>query len=365
MSRGESLHGEPADDSPLHGEYKVPGGKLVVVDLHEVDGRMRGVRLAGDFFLEPDEALDAMNAAVEGLPIETPGDEIARAVAAALPDGAELFGITPEAVGTVVRRAVTGARDWREYEWRILHPGPLPARVHVALDQVLTEEVAAGRRAPTLRIWEWDESAVVLGSFQSVRNEVDLEAARAEGIQVLRRVSGGGAMFMEAGNVVTYSLYVPADLVAGMSFAESYAFLDAWVLEALHSIGVAATYKPLNDIASPEGKIGGAAQKRLGRGGVLHHVTISYDIDADKMVRVLRIGREKLSDKGIASAAKRVSPLKSQTGLPRAEVIDALKSTFVALHGGEPDELADAELARARELADSKFASEEWLHRVP
>ncbi|NLT27383.1 MAG: lipoate--protein ligase family protein [Microbacteriaceae bacterium] len=349
----------------MHGEYKVPGGKLVVVDLEEADGRMARVRLAGDFFLEPDEALDAMNAALAGLPIGASGEEISRAVAAALPPGAELLGITPDAVGTVVRRAVTGARDWREYDWRILHPGPLPARVHVALDQVLTEEVAAGRRAPTLRIWEWEESAVVLGSFQSVRNEVDVEAAEAEGIQVIRRISGGGAMFMEAGNVVTYSLYVPAELVAGMTFAESYAFLDAWVLEALHSIGVAAVYQPLNDIASPEGKIGGAAQKRLGAGGVLHHATLSYDIDADKMLRVLRIGREKLSDKGIASAAKRVSPLKSQTGMPRAEVIEALKSTFVALHGGEPDELSDAELARARELAGTKFAGEKWTQRVP
>lgn len=349
----------------MHGEYKVPGGKLVVVDLEEVDGRMAGVRLAGDFFLEPDEALDAMNAALEGLPIDTSGEEMARAVAAALPPDAELMGITPEAVGTVVRRAVTGARDWREYEWQVLRPGPLPARVHVALDQVLTEEVAAGRRPPTLRIWDWDESAVILGSFQSVRNEVDLAAAEAEGIQVLRRVSGGGAMFMEAGNVVTYSLYVPAELVAGMTFAESYAFLDAWVLEALHSIGVAAVYKPLNDIASPEGKIGGAAQKRLGGGGVLHHATLSYDIDADKMMRVLRIGREKLSDKGIASARKRVSPLLAQTGLPRDAVIDALVATFVRLHGGEPGELRDEELARARELADTKFASAEWTHRVP
>ena len=52
----------------MHGEYKVPGGKLVVVDLEEAEGRIAGFRLSGDFFLEPDEALDAMNAAVEGMP---------------------------------------------------------------------------------------------------------------------------------------------------------------------------------------------------------------------------------------------------------------------------------------------------------
>ena len=142
-----------------------------------------------------------------------------------------------------------------------------------------------------------------------------MDAAARYGVQVLRRISGGGAMFMEAGSVVTYSLYLPGELVAGMSFAESYAFLDAWVLEALHEVGINARYEPLNDIASPQGKIGGAAQKRLGSGAVLHHATLSYDIDADRMLEVLRIGREKMSDKGHQSAKKRVSPLKSQTGI--------------------------------------------------
>ena len=349
----------------MHGEYKVPGGKLVVVDAEARDGALANVRLSGDFFLEPDDALEAMNAALEGQPVDATGAELAAAVRAALDESVVLIGVTPEAIGTVVRRAVTGARDWRAYDWTILHPGPLPALEHVALDQVLTEEVAAGRRGPMLRFWEWDESAVIIGSFQSVANEVDLEEARRHGVRVIRRISGGGAMFMEAGNVVTYSLYVPDELVAGMSFAESYAFLDAWVLDALREIGVDAVYQPLNDIASPTGKIGGAAQKRLGGGGVLHHATLSYDIDAEKMTEVLRIGREKISDKGIASAKKRVSPLKSQTGMGRDEVIAALTSSFIAQHGGESGELRDAELARARELAAEKFASQEWTFRVP
>ena len=69
-------------------------------------------------------------------------------------------------------------------------------------------------------------------------------------------------MFMEPGNSITYSLSVPQALVQGMSFQESYAFLDAWVLEALKSLGIKAWYQPLNDIASDLGKIGGAAQAR-------------------------------------------------------------------------------------------------------
>ena len=349
----------------MHGEYKVPGGKLVVVDLEIEEDRIARFRLAGDFFLEPDSALDDINAAVNGLPVESDATAIAAAVRGALPDGAQLLGFTPEAVGTAVRRALVTAPGWRDFDWEIVHDKAVSPRMNLALDEVLTARVGEGRRRPTLRIWEWNESAVVIGSFQSYRNEVDPEGAAKHGFDVVRRISGGGAMLMAAGQIITYSLYVPASLVAGMTFADSYAFLDDWVLQALRSLGIDAVYQPLNDIASPTGKIGGAAQKRLANGGVLHHATLSYDIDGQVMTEVLRIGREKLSDKGTASAAKRVDPLRSQTGLERAEIIERFKDTFRSLTDAETGAITDDEYADAEALVESKFATDAWLHRVP
>ena len=349
----------------MHGEYKVPGGKLVVVDLEVVDGVIANFRLAGDFFLEPDSALDAINRSINGLPAETDAASLASAIRRGLPDGSTLLGFSPEAVGTAIRRSLAGAADWKDFGWELIHTGSVSPRMHLALDEVLTAEVGAGRRGPTLRIWEWDESAVVLGSFQSVKNEVDLEQAAENGFEVVRRVSGGGAMLMKRGQVITYSLYVPAELVQGMTFADSYAYLDDWVLTALQSLGIDASYQPLNDITSPSGKIGGAAQKRLGNGAVLHHVTMSYDMDGELMARVLRIGREKLSDKGTKSAAKRVDPLRSQTGLSRAEIIERMKATFVGLTGAVAGDITPAEYAEAEQLAETKFASDAWLNRVP
>lgn len=349
----------------MHGEYKVPGGKLVVVDLEVDDDRISRFRLAGDFFLEPDSVLDDINAAVDGLPVESDATAIAAAVRTALPEGAQLLGFTPEAVGTAVRRALVTAPGWRDFDWEIVHEKAASPRMNLALDEVLTSRVGEGRRRPTLRIWEWDESAVVIGSFQSYRNEVDPAGAAKHGFDVVRRISGGGAMLMAAGQIITYSLYVPASLVAGMTFADSYAFLDDWVLQALRSLGIDAVYQPLNDIASPTGKIGGAAQKRLANGGVLHHATLSYDIDGQVMTEVLRIGREKLSDKGTASAAKRVDPLRSQTGLERAEIIERFKDTFRSLTDAETGSISADEYADAEALVESKFATEAWLHRVP
>jgi len=349
----------------MHGEFKVPGGKLVVVDLAVRDGMLADVRVSGDFFLEPDDALPAIDAALTGLPVTTEARDLAAAVTRALPEGAVMLGFSAEAVATAVRRALQRATSWRDYEWELVHPGPLDPLTHLALDQVLAEEVGDGRRKPTLRIWEWDQPAVVIGSFQSVKNEVDPENAAKYGFRVVRRISGGGAMFMDAGAIITYSIYAPIDLVQGMSFADSYAFLDEWAVDALKSLGIDASYQPLNDIASPAGKIGGAAQKRLGNGGVLHHVTMAYDMDGDRMAEVLRIGREKLSDKGTKSANKRVDPLRSQTGLSREEIIERMVETFRAQHGLRDGELTAFELQRAAELVELKFGTDDWLYRVP
>ena len=120
-----------------------------------------------------------------------------------------------------------------------------------------------------------------------------------------------------------------------------------------------------HDITSTKGKIGGAAQKRLGSGAVLHHVTMSYDMDGDRMVEVLRIGREKLSDKGVKSANKLVDPLRSQTGLPREEIIDRLVATFRARNGLTESAITPEELERIDALVAEKFSTEEWLYRVP
>ncbi|WP_019137797.1 lipoate--protein ligase family protein [Cellulomonas massiliensis] len=357
-----------------HGEYKVPSGKLVVVDVEVDDGLISAASVSGDFFLEPDDALGVLSRALVGQPATTPTATLADAVGAALRAAERageitgpvaMVGFDERAVAVAVRRALGFSTTWDDHTIEVVHPGPLPPALNAALDQVLTEELAAGLRGPTLRFWEWVEPAVIIGSFQSLRNEVDLEAAARYGITVVRRISGGGAMFMEAGNCITFSLVVPASLVDGMSFEESYAFLNQWVLGALADVGVRAELSGLNDISSPAGKIAGSAQKRVAGGAVLHHVTMSYDIDATKMLEVLRIGREKLSDKGTRSANKRVDPVRSQTQLPREDVVAAFAAHFRRAYRTVEGSLTEDELARARELVATKFADDSWTARVP
>ena len=349
----------------FHGERKVPGGKLVRVDGVVSGGHIVSASVSGDFFLEPDEALADINGALAGAPAEAPAAELARRVADGLRADARLTGFGPHDVAMAVRRGLGLAVTWDDLAFDVIPARSMHPARHVALDEVIAGEVGSGRRRPTLRLWDWDTGVVVIGSFQSVRNEVDEEAAARYGIQVVRRVTGGGAMFMEPGNCITYSLVVPAALVDGLSYEASYAFLDEWVLAALADVGVRARFVPLNDIASDVGKIGGAAQRRMADGTVLHHVTMAYDIDADKMSQVLRIGREKLSDKGIRSAVKRVDPMRSQTGLPREAIMEALLARFQTLYRCRPSDYTAEELAAADELVTQKFTNPEWTYRVP
>src|ERR1700712_2562771 len=222
----------------MHGEYKVPGGKLVVVDLDVIDGTLANFRLAGDFFLEPDSALDDINRAVNGLAADSDAATLSAAIKAALPKDATLLGFSAEGVAVAIRRSLAKATSWRDYDWQVIHSKAVAPVMQMALDAGVAVGVGEGRRQPTLRIWEWDSPAVVIGSFQSLKNEVDPENAAKYGFEVVRRVSGGGAMFMDAGPGGHSLVFSPAPLVQGMSFADSYAYLDEWVIIGLKALGI-------------------------------------------------------------------------------------------------------------------------------
>jgi len=253
---------------------------------------------------------------------------------------------------------------WRHAGWELIGENPRSPALNLALDEALTRRVAEGQRPPTLRFWGWSAQAVILGRFQSVRNEVDLEAARAMNVTVVRRMSGGGAMFVQPDRTITYSLYVPESLVAGWSIKNSYEACDRWAVEILRELGAQAWYVPLNDITGPEGKIGGAAQARKPR-VVLHHTTIAYELDNEEMRRVLRVGREKLSDKGIPSAAKHVSPLRTQIDLPRAAIVAHLIDGFQRRFGLNASEATDVEYAEAERLVRDRYGTHEWTYELP
>jgi lipoate---protein ligase len=249
-------------------------------------------------------------------------------------------------------------------EWDLIPASGQSAHMHMALDEVLLDRVIAGGRPPTVRFWTWVEKALVIGSHQSLMNEVDGSSARRLGFAVTRRISGGGTMICEPGRTITYSMYLPASAIASLSFRQSYAALDAWAVAAFVALGVPASYREINDIVSPRGKIAGAAQARR-RGFVLHHTTIAHTMDVSIVRRLIRIGREALSERGARSADKEVSPLSWFTELDSAAVTRHLERSFASTFTAAASALAPDEVSAAEELVRTKYSTAAWIERLP
>ena len=251
-----------------------------------------------------------------------------------------------------------------DLEWDLIPASPQSAHMHMALDEVLLGRVIDGVRRPAIRFWEWIEPALVIGSHQSVSNEVDLPAARRLGFSVTRRMSGGGTMLCEPGRTITYSMYLSGTAVEGLSFRQSYAALDAWAVRAFNVLGVPASYREINDIISPRGKIAGAAQARR-RGFVLHHTTIAHSMDIKLLPRLIRIGRDRVSERGVRSAEKPVSPLSWFTSLSCEETTRHLEGFFTQEFSVHTSALSDDEVEAARVLVVEKYGTPAWVNRLP
>jgi len=251
----------------------------------------------------------------------------------------------------------------RALEWDVIVADAYDMQTNLALDTNLLYDVASGKTHPTMWVWDWKESGVVLGSYQSVSNEIDADFAHAHGFTFGRRMSGGGAMVVEPGKTITYSIIVPETVVQGLSFIQSFAFLDHWCVLALRSLGIPATYRPINDIASPTAKIGGAAQCRRQK-TLLHHTTLAYQIDEEFMFRLLRLKQPRKNAKGIPSAVKRVTPLCDFTLRGHDEIRSMLVHTFEQLFRSKLRLFTERELQRAATLVEEKFSTHEWLYRV-
>ncbi len=375
------------------GECKTPGGKLVSVSLACNENLILSATLSGDFFIHPEararSVLDLMAKVLITLPTSINQEKLAQKLADVLPWDVELIGTSPQAIAVAIRRALGDAHAqlsdpahpqdhlilsdtelehhltaWKTVPWRVIPEQSFTPALNVALDEVLCNGVAIGQRPATLRFWRWSSQAVILGRCQSVMNEVDQDSAETQGISIVRRMTGGGAMFLQPHGAITYSLYLPEHLLSGARLRHSYQICEAWVISCLRHLGVDAFHAPINDIACSMGKIGGAAQARR-QGVILHHTTMAYEMDPGEMVRVLRIGREKLSDKpAVASAAKRVSPLARQTGLSREAIVAALQQSFFDRMGGTLDELTQEEMNAAHALVSTKYGHPSWTFEI-
>ena len=235
----------------------------------------------------------------------------------------------------------------------------------MGLDEAVIESVAAGISAPTLRFYGWEPRAISLGYFQGIRDEIDIEACERSGIDIVRRITGGGAVFHDA--EVTYSIVVPeGHALAPPSILDSYSLICAGIISGLAILGIGAEFAPINDIVWRGKKISGNAQTRK-KGCLLQHGTVLLRVDVETMFTVLKVPKEKALGKMIDDVKARVTSiadvLHADPGFE--EVGSALEKGFsealdLDLREESP---AAAEMQRASELAETKFSTREWVFK--
>ena len=240
------------------------------------------------------------------------------------------------------------------------------AYTNMAVDEAITKARGEGKVPDTLRFYMWKPSAVTLGYFQSVEDEVNLEALSRFGFNLNRRISGGGAVLNSETGEITYSIVLKEDDPhVSTDPVESYHLLCQGIIDTLDVLGIKADFKPINDIVVAGKKISGNAQIRR-YGAVLHHGTLLVDFDAKQMFGVLKISKEKLSDKMIQQAEERVTTIRRLLGrqIGFAEVRDALEKGYKKALNAElvKSELTPYEQELVKQFRE-RYASRAWIYR--
>ena len=252
-------------------------------------------------------------------------------------------------------------------EWRFLDTGLHSAFYNMALDEAIAVARSKNLVPNTLRFFRWEPSAVSIGYFQSMGEEVDTAACDEKGVGYVRRRTGGGAVYHDMEGELTYSLIVDQDhRLISRDFQETYQTLCSGLVLGLSLLGIPAEFKPINDIIVEGKKISGNAQTR-GMNVVHQHGTVLREVDPSIMFSLLKVPNEKIRDKLIRSVEERVTSINKFLGreVPFKELKEALIYGFqdalkVKLVSGD---LLEAEELLASKLEAEKYATKEWIFK--
>lgn len=197
--------------------------------------------------------------------------------------------------------------------WRLLDTGPRSAAENMALDETLLELKAGEKIPPTLRFLQFSNPTVLVGHHQSVEEEVRFDYCQTQGIEINRRLTGGGALYWGI-KELGWEIYISKeDPRIPSSIEDLYRRMGEAASLGLRHLGIRAYFRPRNDIEIQGRKISGTGGTELSR-AILFQGTLLVDFDVDEMLRALRIPTEKLQDKEIESVKERVTCLKRELG---------------------------------------------------
>lgn len=258
--------------------------------------------------------------------------------------------------------------------WRLVHTAPLPAAENMAIDEALLRCFDPRASLPILRLYRWEPSALSLGRFQKGSQVLDLERCRAHSLPMVRRITGGGAIYHAS--ELTYSLTcTPSQIPPAGSIKDSFRVLTGFLIGFYARLGLQAMYardamqmgtqlgdrtafcyagRESFDILISGRKIGGNAQRRL-RGVIFQHGSIPLSCQGER-------GLSYMADKSPAYAQGAVSLAECGIHATPDRLQEELVAAFRDCFGVECREglLSGDELSCANELILNKYATDAW-----
>ena len=247
----------------------------------------------------------------------------------------------------------------------MIDTGSLSAAENIALDHTLLQARANGLSANTIRFLQFNPPCALIGFHQTIEQEIRTDFCKERGIDINRRITGGGAIYFDTTQLGWEVIASRAD-IGSINIQELAEKICNAAASGLKRLGIDAEFRPRNDIEVSGKKISGT-------GGVfdgdafLYQGTILVDFNAEAMLKALRIPTEKLTAKGLNSAKERVTSIKDELGyLPSLDKIkDALMAGFAEAFSIklEKGRLTGEELSSYNEKVDY-FKSKKWIYSV-
>jgi len=258
--------------------------------------------------------------------------------------------------------------------WRVLKLETFTPFMNMAIDEAILRERVAESVPNTLRFYRWKPSGVSIGKFQKLENEVNLENCRGLGVEVVRRISGGGTVYHDAEDEVTYSVIAKTEDLGTKDIAEVYSRIYAAISEALRLMGIPADYnvgdmKNCPNLTVNGKKISGSAQANKS-GIVLQHGTLLLNVDLPKMFKLLRVPWADSYMQVVNVAKNKITSVQNELGhaVTPETAANAIAHGFrvaLGIQAVENIQTVEGELTReeqelAEELYKIKYSNDEW-----
>ncbi len=256
-------------------------------------------------------------------------------------------------------------------KWRFLEPETHDAFMNMAIDEAIMTNRIAGNVPNTARLYYWKPSAVSIGKFQSIEKEVQVGHCKSMGIDVVRRISGGGTVYHDSQGEITYGITAEKKDLNTQDLTAIYARIYAGISTALGSLGIEGDFSEGNAKTCPNltvdgKKISGSAQCHK-KNVVLQHGTLLIDVDFQKMFTILRVPWTDSCIKAADAARRKITSIKTltNTNLTTDKVVEALRNGFSKTFAAEMIEgqLTEQERELASKLKTRKYSNDKWnLH---